>query len=148
VFGGDLLPLPVHSGGAFVVHLHAVHPEIALSRSRVARGHARQGNEASGILRPALQDREVEHREILALDHFLAGPVVHGFRKKLARLRKQGQHLDLIEEPLRGFHIHEHPNTRRNFVVGIHSHGQLHARFRAELVDQKLRSTMAFQILK
>ena len=148
MFGRDFLSLPVHPGRALVVDLHAVHPQVALSRSRVASGHAGQGNEASGILRPALQDREVEHREIFALDHLLAGPAVHAFWEKLACLGKQGQHLQLVQKSLRGFHIHEHPNTPGNFVVRIHSHRQLHARFRAELVNQKLRTTVAFHILK
>ena len=40
-----------------------------------------------GILRPALQDREVEQREIVPLDHFLARPSRNRPRKKLAHLR-------------------------------------------------------------
>ncbi len=55
VFGGDLLPLPVHAGGARVVDLHAVHAHVALAGAGIARDDAGQGDEAAAVLRPALQ---------------------------------------------------------------------------------------------
>ena len=75
VFRGHFLALPMHSGGALVVHLHAIHAEIALARLRIARGHAGQSDEASSIFRPALQDRKVEQRKLSRLITSLQGPV-------------------------------------------------------------------------
>src|SRR5262249_31811282 len=55
-----LLALPVHASCALVIHLHAIHPHVALSGSRIARDYARQRDEASSVLGPAFQDWEVE----------------------------------------------------------------------------------------
>ncbi len=60
VFGADFLALPVHAGGALVVDLHAIHADVALAGLGIAGDDAGQGDEAAGILRPALQDGEIE----------------------------------------------------------------------------------------
>ena len=73
VLGGDFLALPVHAGGALVVDLHAVHADVALAGFRIAGDDAGQRDETAAILRPALQNGKVEQREVVALDHFLAG---------------------------------------------------------------------------
>ena len=52
VFGGYLLPLPVHARGLAIVDLHAVHADVALPGLRVARYHARQGDERAAIHGP------------------------------------------------------------------------------------------------
>jgi hypothetical protein len=91
MFRRIFLALPVHSRGALVIDLHAVHSKIALARPGVARGDAGQGDESSAILRPALQDRKIEQGKIVALDHFFARPGRHRARKKFAQLRSAAE---------------------------------------------------------
>jgi hypothetical protein len=148
VFGGVFLALPMHTRGALVVHLHAVHAEIALSGLGVARGDAGQGNEATAVFRPALKDGEVEERKVIALNDFLAGACRHRAREKLSCLGQQREHFQLVEEPLGRFHIHEHADAGRDFIVGGHADRHLHARVGAELVDQQLRAGVSFDILE
>ena len=64
MFGAVFLRLPVHAGGAFVIHLHAVDADVALPCFRIAREDQRPGDESPRILRPALQDRKFMKREI------------------------------------------------------------------------------------
>ena len=66
MLGALLVGLPVHAGGALVEDLHAVHAAVALAGVGVAGEDQRQGDEAPAVLRPALQDREVEQREAVA----------------------------------------------------------------------------------
>src|ERR1700688_2079216 len=112
----DLLSLPMHARGALVVNLHAVHPHVAFARLRITRSYAGQSNESARVFRPALQDREVEQGKIVALDHFLAWSGGNRARKKLAHLREQGKHLELVEEALGRLYIHEHPDTTGDLV--------------------------------
>ena len=93
VLGSDLLSLPVHARGLAVVNLHAIHADVALARSRIARVHAWQGDETAAIVRPAFEDREIVEIELLAPDHLLARRVLgaHSFGKgtgERAELRK------------------------------------------------------------
>src|SRR5690348_8590982 len=60
VLGSYFLTLPVHARGALVVDLHAVHADVALPGSRIARDDAWERNEASTILRPAFQNGKVK----------------------------------------------------------------------------------------
>src|ERR1700730_2306764 len=73
VFGGNLLSLPVRAGGGGVVDLEAIHPDISFAGFGVAGDDARESDEASSVLRPALKDGEVEQGEVVSLDHFFAG---------------------------------------------------------------------------
>ncbi len=148
VFGGVFLALPMHARGALVVNLHAVHAKIALAGLWIARGNAGQGNEASAIFRPALKDGEVEERKVIALNDFFAGTRRHRAREKLSCLGQQREHFQLVEESLGRFHIHEHADAGRDFIVGGHADRHLHACVRAELVDEQLRTGMCFDILE
>ena len=60
VFGRNFLTLPVHSSRTFVEDLHPVHAEVALAGLGIARGDARESDEPSRILGPALENREIE----------------------------------------------------------------------------------------
>ena len=148
MFGGNFLTLPMHSGRAFVVDLHAVHAEIALARLRIARGDARQRDETSCIFRPALQHGKVEQGKIISLDHLFARTSRYGTREKLSRFGQQRQHFQLVEKSLRRLHIHEHADAGRNLIERIHAHRELHARVGSELIDEKLSAWVTFQILK
>ncbi len=95
-----------------------------------------------------MQDGEIEQRKVVALDDLFAGAGGHCAREEFSCFRQQGQHLELVEKSLRGLDVHEHADAGADFVVGIHAHRQLHARVGAELVDQELRSGVAFQVLE
>ena len=133
MFGAYFLSLPVHAGGAVVVNLQAVHADVAFAGLGIARDYAGESDEAAGILGPALQDGEVEQREIVALDHFFAGAGGNGFGEELAHLSQHGEHFYFVEEALRGFHVHEDADAVGDFVEGVDAEGELHAGFGAEL---------------
>ncbi len=84
MFGCYFLSLPVGAGGFCVVDLEGVHAEISFSGFGVAGDDAGEGDEAAGILWPALQDGEIEEREIIVLDDFFAGAGGNGFREKFS----------------------------------------------------------------
>ena len=148
MFRSNLLSLPVHSGGASVKNLHAVHAEVAFAGFRVSGGHAGESDEAPSVLRPALEDGEVDQREIVALDDFLAGAGGHGSGKKLSGFCKQRKHFQFVEEALRRFHVHEGADAVSHFIRRVHSESELHASFAPELVDEQLGAGVAFYILK
>jgi len=135
MFRGNFLALPVHAGGVFVIDLHAIHADIALSGARIASDHAGQRDKAPRIFRPALQDGEVEQRKVIALDDLFAWPGGYGAREESSGFCQQRQHLQLVEKSLRRLHVHEHAHARADFVVGIHADRHLHACFGAELID-------------
>ena len=79
MLGGDLLALPVHAGGLAVVDLHAVHAYVALAGFGIAGDDAGQGDEAAAVLRPGLEDGELEEIDVFAaMDDLLAGGVFGG----------------------------------------------------------------------
>src|SRR6266852_1426624 len=119
MFRSYFLPLPMHAGAALVVDLHAVHADVALAGSRIARDHARQCDEPSAIFWPALQDGKIEHREIIALDHFFAWARCDGLGKELAHLGEHGQHLHFVEEALWRLHVHEAADAFGDFIERI-----------------------------
>ena len=100
VLGGNFLALPVHAGGLAVVDLHAIHADVALAGARVARVHAGQRDEASAVVRPALEDREKVEVEVVAANDFFAGGVfgADGFGKCAGERAELRQHLQLVEE--------------------------------------------------
>ena len=148
MLGALLLPLPVHAGGALVVHLHAIHADVALARLRIAGDHGRQRDEASAVFGPALQDGKIEQREVALLDDFLARAGGDFLGKELAHLGQHGQHLDLVEQTLRRLHIHEHLDAIGDLVERIDFKRQTHAPLGAELVDEDFRSGMSLDVFK
>ena len=105
--GAMFLRLPVHGGGALIKHLHAIHADVALARLRVLGDHKRPGDEPPGVLRPAFQDGKLEKRKALFADHFLARRDLRRRRNpaERAKLRKIRQHLQLVQQTLRGLKI-------------------------------------------
>src|SRR5580704_3493531 len=136
VFGGDFLALPMHAGGAGIEDLHAVHADVALPGSGVARDDAWQRDKTARILGPALQDRKIEKREAIATDDFLAGSGLDGLREELAHLGEHGEHFDFVEKALRGFNVHEGADAVGDFVERVDVEGETHATLGAELVDE------------
>ena len=78
----------------------------------------------------------------------LQGPVGHGLGEKLSCFREEREHFEFVEKTLRGFKVHEDPDTVGEFVKRIHSKCKLHACFGAELVYQYLRTRVLLHILK
>src|SRR6202795_844950 len=148
MFGGHFLALPVHAGGALVVDLHAVHADVAFAGFRVAGDHAGKRYKAAGILGPALENRKVEERKVVAPDYFLAGAAGDSLRKKLAHLGEHGKHFDFVEEALREFDIHEGSNAFGDFFQRVDIKGEPHPASGAELVDKELRAGMPLHVLK
>src|ERR1039457_1122786 len=148
VFSRNFLTLPMHSRRTFVVDLHPVHPQIAFPRLGVARGDQGESDETPGIFGPALQDGEIEQGEIVALDDLFAGAGGHRAREELSGFRQQRKHLELVEETLGRFDIHEHADAGGDLVEGIDAERELHAGIGSELVDEELGAGMTFEILE
>jgi hypothetical protein len=142
------LSLPVRSSGFCVIDLEAVHAKITFSGFGVAGGDAGEGDEASGVLRPALQDGKVEEGEVVVLDNFFAGAGGDRLREESSGLGKERKHLQFIEEALRGLDVEKHLDTVGEFVEGVHAQGHLHAGFGAELVDEELVAGVTFYVLE
>src|SRR5581483_2682463 len=102
------------------------------------RDNTRQGNEATGIARPALQDGEIQKRKTVFLNNFLARSAGNIARKEIAHVRQHGKHLDFVEQPLRALHIQKEAQALGDVVEGVHTKRQVHATRGAELVDQDL----------
>ncbi len=116
VLGPLLVGLPVHAGGAVVIHLHAVHAAIALAGVGIAGEHERKSDEAATVLRPTLQDRVFGQGEAAAPDHLLAGSAPDGLREEGPHLRKLGQHFQLADETLRHAHLEEFGDAAGDFL--------------------------------
>jgi hypothetical protein len=147
MFRRNFLPLPVHARGALVIDLHAIHADVALPRLRIARDHAGQRDEPSAIFRPALQDRKIEQRKIVALDHFFTGPVATVFGKNLPISASIGSIFTLSRKPCGDF-TSMNPRCARQFRRAIDFERQPHPPRRSKLVDEKLRSGIALQVLE
>lgn len=52
--------LPVHSGGLGIVNLDSIHPEIAFPGIGILGVNTGQRDEASAVVRPTLEDRQIE----------------------------------------------------------------------------------------
>jgi len=102
-------------------------------RTWVTSDYARESDEAAGVLRPALQDGEVEEGEVAVLDDFFTRAGGNGLRKKLSGLGEERKHLEFVEEALRGFEVQKDADAVGEFVEGVDPEGELHAGFRAEL---------------
>ena len=148
VLGALLLALPVHAGAALVVDMQAIHADVALALRRVFGHDRRQRDEAAAVLRPALQDREVEQREVVVLDDFLARPALHFFGEELAQVGQHGQHLDFVEQALGRLHVHEVLDAVGDFVQRVDVERHLHAALGAKLVDEHPRAGIALDVLE
>jgi hypothetical protein len=123
MFGGDLLALPVHSGGLAVVDLHAVHADVALAAAGIACDDARQSDEAAAVLRPGLQNREFEDIDVLATqDDLFAGsfPGVDGFREEAADLGEHGEQLQLVHDSGGGDGMEQRLDALGDVVERVH----------------------------
>ncbi len=147
MFGAVLLRLPVHAGGALVIHLHAIDADVALPCFRIARKNQRPGDETPRILRPALQDGKFKQREIFAANDFLARAGLHGLRKKRTEFGELRQHFDFVEQALRRLHVEKTADARRHFVNVRDFEREIHAALAAQHVDEQ-RNARALRFFK
>jgi hypothetical protein len=59
--------MPVHTCGLAVIYLHAVHPDVALTGDRIAGNDYREGDKRAAVLRPAVEDGEIEEIDLVVL---------------------------------------------------------------------------------
>ena len=128
LLGGYLLALPVHAGGFGVVDLHAVHAYVALAGFGVAGDDAGEGDEAASVLRPGLEDGELEEVDVCAaMDDLLAGGVFGGddFGEEAAYLGERGKQLELVHEAGWGFGFEEGADAVGYGVEGVGFEGEV-----------------------
>ena len=145
-----LLPLPVHAGGLAVVHLHAVHPDIALAGARVASDDAGQRDEAASVLRPALEDWELVEVDVVLDDDLFAARVfgADGLGECAGERAQLRQHLEFVKQAFGSLHVHQAFDPFGNLIQPLDSEGQRHAPFAAELIDEDLVAGVAFHLFK
>src|SRR5512147_2217831 len=115
-----LLTLPVHASRLSVIYLHAIHADIAFPCPGIARNHAWQRDEPPSIFWPALQDLKIVQRyPAAAMNHLFAWAAIHVLRKEFAQVGQHGQHLDLVEQPLRRLHVHEYAEAICDLVERV-----------------------------
>jgi hypothetical protein len=95
-----------------------------------------------------LQDGEVEEGKIVVLDDFFAGAGGDGLGEELSGFGEEREHFQFVEEALGRFDVEKHFDAVGEFVEGSDAEGKLHAGFRAELVDEKLRVGVTFYVLE
>jgi len=96
------LPLPVHYGRAFVIDLHADTCPRCASLSWIARDHAGRVMKRPH-LSAGIQDREIEQREVVALDYLFARAGRDGLGEELAHLGQHGSIFTLSRKPCGDF---------------------------------------------
>ncbi len=151
LFCGVLLALPVHAGGALVVHLHAVHARITLAGFGIARNHERQRDELAAIAGPRLQDRNRSKVHFLATGSTsLQGAPLRSitFGKERADLRQHGEHLQLVHQTGRHLWFQQRFDPTSDDIQRICLERHPHTAFAAELVHQNAGAGMTFDILK
>ena len=143
VAGSDLMNLPVHPGGLSVVDLDAVHADIPLTGVRVLGVDGRQGDEASSILRPALQDRQMIEREGFpviplthAADHLLTGGALHAAGAGMNEIDAVAQELEGVLEALRRLRLHQELELGGKLIDRIQPQRHCHAALRSEGIDR------------
>src|SRR5207302_6735186 len=108
--------LPVHSSRSLVENLKTIASAVALARVGIAREDHRKSNVAAAVFGPALEDRKVVERKVIAANHFLARPTRHNLRKKRTHLGELRKHLEFADDSFRHAHLEELGNAPSDFV--------------------------------
>ena len=136
----DLVALPVHPRGALVVDLHPVGADVSIARHGIAADDERQGDEATGVERPALQDGEcVEINVVAGYGDLLAGGVLHDLGPGAGDTSEVTERFELRDDalgrPLN--HAEQLPDALRDLVDVVHAQGPGHSPMRAVEVDRQ-----------
>src|SRR5437016_1474072 len=93
------LRLPMHPSRPLIVDLHSVHPHVALPRFGILGKYEWKRDKAAAILRPALQNWEIEEIDVASLlNDFLATSGIHAPWEERPQFRQLGKHLDFVKE--------------------------------------------------
>src|SRR5260370_36717701 len=93
-----VMRMPVHGGGVAVHQLLPVHADITVARFRIARENLAKGDEAPGVLRPALDDRQLRKIDLRAGQYdVLTRAGAHGFGWDGSQLGQHRHHLYFAE---------------------------------------------------
>lgn len=119
--GADLVYLPMHARGGAVVDLDAIHPDVALTCVGILGVDRRQGDKATSVLRPALENRQMIEGERLtrptlpdAVDDILADAVTNILGTGVDEIDAIAQELESILEALGGFAFIRNSNWDAN----------------------------------
>ena len=139
MLGRNFLPLPVHAGGLLVINLHAVHADIALASLGIARNHAGQSDEPSGIFAASIAGLEIRSdRRLSRVMTSLQGPVLTVLGKNLPISASMGNIFTLSRKPCGDFTSMK-PRMRSATSSSLStSKRHTHAASRAELIDEDL----------
>ena len=140
----------MHPRSLAVVNLHAIHADVALARSRIARVHARQSDETPAVVRPAFENRKIVEVKLLAPNHLLARRVLgaHGLGKSTGKRAELRQHLQLVEQAFGSLHIHQAADALRDLVNTRNAKRKRHALLRAKLIDENLVARVALHVFE
>src|SRR6266568_2002193 len=139
---------PQEAGKHHLVEVRRNRQHPCQPRFRIPREYQRECDEASGILRPAFQNREVKKVDVASLLYdFLARAGLHALRKKRSKLRELWQHLDLVEESLRRIHLQKSLDALRDFAQLLYFERQRHPPHASKRVDQQ-RMPRPFRLLE
>ena len=134
-----------------VVDLHAVHAYVALAGFGVAGDDAGEGDEGASVLRPGLEDGEVEEVDVFAaMDDLFARGVFGGddLGEEVADFGELGRSFILSMKLVGDFGFEEGADAVGDVVEGVGLEGELHAAFAAELVHQDACAGMAFYVFE
>ena len=148
VFCAVLVDMPVHTRGAAVVFLQAVHAHIALAGLGVLGEHQRQGHEGAAIIRPAFENGNIIKTRIFRFHNFLTGRVLHVFREVDCAL-DHGNHGHNAHFILQGNigELEHLPQFIGDIIEFFHAQGHRHALIAAEGVHE-YRHGGAFDVFK
>src|SRR5215813_4264361 len=140
--------LPMHACSSFVVDLHAIHPAVAFAGLRVLGEHERHGDVAAAVFGPTVDDRQVKEREMSLFEYpFFAWPITGYPGEHPAKIGKAREHLDLLDQALGRFDVHQLDNTLGYLGIIADAERQQHSLTAAERIDQ-YRNRVTFDVFK
>src|SRR5260370_29861600 len=138
MLAGVVVRVPVHGRGIAIQEVKAVHADIAVGGLQVARKDLAERDKAAGVLRPALDHRELRQVDLIAgPDDILAWPRMDAPWRNTAELGQHRYHLDLAQETVGHFGLDQLGDTLGYFVQILDPQALGHAVLGAEYVDRQ-----------
>src|ERR1700761_3910677 len=151
MFGGNLLSLPVHTGGLPVVDLHTVHPDITLARFRSPCDDTRKRDEGPAVLRPGFENGQFEKIDICATPNDLLTWRVFSsdyFGKEATYFGEGWKQFELVHEASRSLWFDQTANAVGDGVERIGLKGEPQTAFAAELIHQDPSTRITLHVFK